>query len=257
MIRRDKRQRTKRRIVFVLILLFFSTGFLFQPVLAKKIQVERTIASESVSTALEQAEANIREASPAPVTVNTSSQYLDLVNKTHPLASDYVPPDLVEVTSAAPNMNCTKLRAPAAEAFEQLVAAAAADGHTIVLRSGYRSYDTQKKLFNSYVKRDGQPAAEQYSAPPGCSEHQLGLAVDVTSPSVNYKLDYRYGSTPEGKWLAENAHRFGFIVRYLEGKQDITGYVYEPWHIRYLGSTDAATEIYQQNLALEEYLDAD
>lgn len=248
MIRRNKRQRTQRRIIFVIVLLLFSTGFLFYPVLNKRIEAKRV---DSVPASFAQIESDMLDI--PPPSANTES-YLDLVNKTHPLPADYVPPDLTEVTAVAPGVTCTQLRKPAAEAFAQLTDAAAANGYTLVLRSGYRSYETQKKLFAGYVKRDGQNAAEQYSAPPGCSEHQMGLAVDVTSPSVNYKLDHNFGSTAEGSWLAENAHRFGFIIRYLEGKQDITGYIYEPWHIRYVGKKPAA-EIYQQNVTLEEYLE--
>lgn len=248
MIRRNKRQRTQRRIIFVIVLLLFSTGFLFYPVLNKRIEAKRV---DSVPASFAQIESDMLDI--PPPSANTES-YLDLVNKTHPLPADYVPPDLTEVTAVAPGAPATQLSAPAAAAFEQLSASAEAEGYTILLQSGYRSYERQKKLFAGYVKRDGQNAAEQYSAPPGCSEHQMGLAVDVTSPSVNYKLDHNFGSTAEGSWLAENAHRFGFIIRYLEGKQDITGYIYEPWHIRYVGKKPAA-EIYQQNITLEEYLE--
>lgn len=248
MIRRNKRQRTQRRIIFVIVLLLFSTGFLFYPVLNKRIEAKRV---DSVPASFAQIESDMLDI--PPPSANTES-YLDLVNKTHPLPADYVPPDLTEVTAVAPGAPATQLSAPAAAAFEQLSASAEAEGYTILLQSGYRSYERQKKLFAGYVKRDGQNAAEQYSAPPGCSEHQMGLAVDVTSPSVNYKLDHNFGSTAEGSWLAENAHRFGFIIRYLEGKQDITGYIYEPWHIRYVGKKPAA-EIYQQNVTLEEYLE--
>lgn len=248
MIRRSKRQRIQRRIVFVIILLLFSTGFLFYPVLNKRIEAKRT---DSVPISLGQLESDLRD---VPASSAEADLYLDLVNKTHPIPADYVPDDLTEVTAVAPGVTCTQLRKPVAEAFAQLTNAAAIDGYTLVLRSGYRSYETQQKLFAGYVKRDGQNAAEQYSAPPGCSEHQIGLAVDVTSPSVNYKLDHNFDSTAEGNWLAENAHRFGFIIRYPDGKQDITGYIYEPWHIRYVGNEPAA-EIYQQNVTLEEYLE--
>ncbi len=247
MIRRNKRQRTQRRIIVVIILLLFSTGFLFYPVLNKRIEAKRV---DPIPSSLEQIEADIRE---IQLPSADTEIYLDLVNKTHPLPADYVPSDLTEVAAVAPGVTCTQLRTPAAEAFAQLLNAAAFDGYTLVLRSGYRSYETQQKLFDGYVKKDGQNAAEQYSAPPGCSEHQMGLAVDVTSPSVNYKLKRNFGSTAEGSWLAENAHRFGFIIRYLDGKQDITGYIYEPWHIRYVG-IQPATEIYRQNITLEEYL---
>ena len=120
-------------------------------------------------------------------------------------------------------------------------------GFTINLVSSYRSYDYQKNLYNNYVKKHGQEKADTFSARPGHSEHQTGLAFDVG------KIDDNYGDTPAGKWLAKNAHKYGFIIRYPKGKEGITGYKYEPWHIRYLG-LDNAEKVYQSGLCLEEYL---
>ena len=108
-------------------------------------------------------------------------------------------------------------------------------------------------IYVAEVFIEGEAAAGKYSAKPGQSEHQTGLAVDVSSESVDYLLSDDYGETKEGKWLAENAHRFGFIVRFPRGKEDITGYQYEPWHIRYVGLT-AAKEIHAEGITLEEYL---
>jgi D-alanyl-D-alanine carboxypeptidase len=127
------------------------------------------------------------------------------------------------------------------------------DGVELKMTTAYRSYDFQKILYDSYVSREGEAAANKYSAKPGQSEHQTGLAADVSSPSVDYQLSNDYGRTAEGKWLAENAHRFGFIIRFPEGKEEITGYQHEPWHIRYVGRA-AAKEIYERNLTLEEFL---
>ncbi len=132
-------------------------------------------------------------------------------------------------------------------ALSTLQQAAKKEGYSIPLISGFRSYNTQKRLYNNYVARDGEALANTYSAKPGQSEHQTGLAFDVG------KLDNNYGETKEGIWLKENAHRFGFIIRYLKGKEDITGYQYEPWHIRYVGES-IANEIYQRQITLEEYL---
>lgn len=120
-------------------------------------------------------------------------------------------------------------------------------GHNIYLVSGYRSYNHQKNLYNNYVKRNGQAIADTFSAKPGHSEHQTGLAFDVG------KVSDSYGETEAGKWLAKNAHLYGFIIRYPKGKEEITGYKYEPWHIRYLG-VDIATKVYESGLCLEEYL---
>ena len=136
--------------------------------------------------------------------------------------------------------------ATANQALINLQNAASESGYNIPLLSGFRSYETQQTLYNNYVARDGVALADTYSARPGHSEHQTGLAFDVG------KIDNGYGDTDEGKWLATHAHEYGFIIRYLKGKEDITGYMYEPWHIRYVGSV--ATNIYQANITLEEYL---
>ncbi len=122
--------------------------------------------------------------------------------------------------------------------LENLVAAAKANGLTINLQSGYRSYDFQKVLYNGYVKQQGQAMADLQSARPGYSEHQTGLAVDVggaSNPSCN--ISECFAATPEGRWLSTNAFKYGFIIRYPQGRESVTGYEYEPWHLRYVGTT--------------------
>ena len=180
---------------------------------------------------------------------------LILVNKKHPIVKDYKPADLVKIKYfVSDRSEATRyMRAEAAEAFHNLVDKAAANGIELKMTTAYRSYNFQKILFDNYVAKEGEEAANQYSARPGQSEHQTGLSVDVSSPSVGYQLSDDYGNTEEGKWLAGNAYRFGFIIRFPKGKEEITGYQYEPWHIRYVGLT-AAKEIYEQDLKLEEYL---
>jgi len=136
------------------------------------------------------------------------------------------------------------------EAYNQLLklSSDAADiGYSIPLISGFRSYSDQKIIYYNYVSIYGQAQTDTFSARPGTSEHQTGLAFDVG------KIDDNYGDTKEGIWLAENAHKYGFIIRYPKEKQHITGYKYEPWHIRYLG-VDLATKVYNSGLTLEEYL---
>ena len=155
-----------------------------------------------------------------------------LVNKTHPLPESYGGTDPV-----------------AYAALQQLQQNAAQAGYAMPLISGYRSYEYQVTLYNNYVARDGQAAADRYSAKPGYSEHQSGLCFDVGS------IDNDYGTTAAGKWLNAHAHEYGFIIRFPDGKENITGYMYEPWHIRYVG-VEIATDIYQQQLTLEEYLGA-
>jgi len=135
----------------------------------------------------------------------------------------------------------------ATNALYELQNAASLAGFSMPLLSGYRSYYTQQYLYNSYVDTYGRDLADTFSARPGYSEHQTGLAFDVGS------IDDYYGDTAPGIWLKENAHYYGFIIRYPKGKEYITGYKYEPWHIRYLG-VDIATDIYNKGITLEEYL---
>ena len=183
------------------------------------------------------------------------SEYLILVNKTYGLDESYEPDDLKLVSYRAEDRSAKyqNLRAEAAEAFDQLAQEAKGSGLTIVVTTGYRPYSYQKQLHDTYLASNGETWTENFSAEPGHSEHQTGLAADVSTPSADYELKQAFAKTDEGIWLAQNAHRFGFIIRYPEGKEDITGYKYEPWHIRYVG-IEAATEIYNDNLTLEEYL---
>lgn len=142
----------------------------------------------------------------------------------------------------------------ARDAFNELTAAAALDGFKFDAFSKYRSYDRQVELYDAYVKRDGKKAADTYSARPGYSEHQTGLAFDIgeVGNTAAY-ADNKFANTAAGKWIAKNAHKYGFIMRYPKGKDDVTGYMYESWHFRYVGKK-IATEIYNNNETLEEYL---
>lgn len=153
-----------------------------------------------------------------------------LVNKKHPLPPSF---GALDPTAAA--------------ALAQLQSAAQNAGHAIPTMSGFRTYDYQVTLYNRYVAQDGQAAADTYSARPGFSEHQTGLVFDVGA------IDNNFGNTAAGRWLRDHCHEFGCIIRYPQGKENITGYMYEPWHIRYVGVSVAA-EIYQRGITLEEYL---
>ena len=162
-----------------------------------------------------------------------------VANKEIPLPSDYNPGLQPEVI----------------EAYQQMFRDGAERGLDFVLVSDFRTYQYQEQLYNNYVARDGQEAADQYSARPGHSEHQTGLAVDVGSTDSASNLTVEFGDTPEYEWMKDVAHENGFIVRYPEGKEHITGYQYEPWHLRYIG--DEAEAIYESGLSLEEYLGID
>ena len=127
-------------------------------------------------------------------------------------------------------------------------------GIQLYAMSGYRSYNTQAALYKGYVRNYGEASANKFSAKPGQSEHQTGLVMDISSKSVKYGLYESFGDTIEGIWVANNAHRYGFIVRYPKGKEDITGYMYEPWHLRYLG-VELATKVFESGLTLDEYFE--
>lgn len=181
-----------------------------------------------------------------------------LVNKQFALPSNYTPSDLVN-----PNVpfifkgqsEKRKMRKEAAKALEDLFAGAEKDGISLLGVSAYRSHETQKALFNNYIQKDGEQKALTYSAQPGHSEHETGLAIDVTGGDGKYAAEDGFANTKESAWLSKHAAEYGFIIRYLKGKESVTGYQYEPWHIRYVGK-QAAKEIASKGIALEEYMNA-
>jgi LAS superfamily LD-carboxypeptidase LdcB len=157
-----------------------------------------------------------------------------IVNKSYPLPKDYRP-DNDELTPETSN------------AFEKMRVDAQAEGLNLYISSGFRSYEYQAQLYQRYADRDGYEKADTYSARAGYSEHQTGLAFDLNT------IDDSFANTPEGKWVAENCWKYGFILRYPKGKEAQTGYQYEPWHLRYVGE-DMAKKVYDSGLCLEEYL---
>lgn len=186
---------------------------------------------------------------------------LDVIcNKVRKLPSDYAPTDLVKITdfpTVLENPEVNQIRKVAYDSLVELVAACKEEtGIQLYGRSGYRSYNTQVALYNGYVANHGKEAADKFSARPGASEHQTGLAIDVTSKNMNYQLDTNFIDFEEGKWLADNAYKYGFIIRFPEGQESITGYIYEPWHIRYLGK-ELAKEVFDSELTFEEYMFGD
>lgn len=154
-----------------------------------------------------------------------------IANKSYPLPSTYNPGDLTSEVK---------------EAFSKMQKAAASEGLNIYISSGFRSYERQVTVYNSYVQKDGKELADTYSSRPGYSEHQTGLCFDLNS------IDDSFGNTAESAWVDKHAHEYGFIVRFPKGKDSATGYQYEPWHLRYVG-VDMATKIYNSGLSLEEY----
>ncbi len=183
-----------------------------------------------------------------------------VVNKLNPIQpQSYVPDDLVlpNVSQRVPGVEQMKLRSEAAAAIEKMFAGAADDGYNLQITTAFRGYNYQNTLYSGYVSSQGQAAADAQSARPGYSEHQTGWAADIRSadnPSTCY-LEACFGDMAEGKWLAEHAHEYGFLLRYPADKTAVTGYMYEPWHFRYIG-LDLAAEMRAQNITtLEEFFD--
>jgi zinc D-Ala-D-Ala carboxypeptidase len=197
------------------------------------------------------------EESPEIIQTKDMDGYLILVNKENALEPDYSPEDLrlIQVMDASNNPNSTLyLRERAADMVEELFRAAEKDGLLLLACSGYRSYETQERLHQSYVERYGQEEANRFSARAGYSEHQTGLAVDISTNSIDGQIDVEFSNTAEGQWVKENAHVFGFIIRYPEGREEDTGYMYEPWHLRYVG-IHTATIIFQNGWTFEDYFE--
>ncbi|GGK07781.1 hypothetical protein GCM10007063_32860 [Lentibacillus kapialis] len=188
--------------------------------------------------------------------INNPHDILVLVNKDHALPEGFEPINLVVPDVRFPFEDFLpkkQMRQVAATAMEDMFRAADNAGLELYAQSGYRSYDRQDAIFAANVREHGEKAANNVSARPGESEHQTGLTMDVTSPDINFKLTVAFGKTDEGKWLKKHAAEYGFIIRYPKGKEDITQYQYEPWHLRYVGE-EAATDIMEQGITLEEYL---
>lgn len=216
-------------------------------------QEESAIQESSVDSAAEQA----AQAKLEQIRKDAEKGMLILVNKEHHVDKEFVPEDLAPIKyyAADRSSSCRYMREEAAQHFHMLVEAAAEDGFDIVMTTAYRSYGFQEILWNNNVIEKGsEEEANKTSARPGESEHQTGLAVDISTAEIDYRISYDFAETGAGQWIEENAHKFGFILRYLEGKTDITGYSYEPWHIRYVGVT-AAADIHERGITLEEYLE--
>ncbi|TRZ38577.1 D-alanyl-D-alanine carboxypeptidase family protein [Niallia circulans] len=183
---------------------------------------------------------------------------LALVNKEYYLPSDYEPKDLVRPDVAFSfgdeDIEKSHMRKEAAEALADMFNGAKDEGLILYASSGYRSYDRQAAVFKQEVANVGEENAEQAVAIPGSSEHQSGLAMDITSQKQNFLLTEEFGEDKEGKWLMANAYKYGFILRYPKDKVDITQYEYEPWHYRYVGK-DAAKVMQDKDWTLEEYFE--
>ena len=223
------------------------------------------------------------------LTTNLQAQYLLLMNKDKSLGADYVPASLSRLTCPTHYDEELEMESRAAEALIQMYREMQADGidiEKLMVTSAYRSYEYQRLTYNAHLRKemegisveainclgedyirttywdrnknalseaDARKVVQSYSAQPGQSEHQTGLCIDFITPEMDDKLTVLFEETEAFEWLSKNAYRFGFILRYPEGKTQITGYTYEPWHYRFVGR-EAATNMYFANLTLEEYL---
>lgn len=250
------------------ILSFMLISLLLNGVLYGGVKMYNTKREEKKTSEVENGEpkidnpnipSNPEPSNPEPDTPRTSKgfkieekdgvTYVDgylLVNKTYPLPQNYVPTNThVEVTSD----NCKEcINEEAYTAYKNMRADAGKENLSLWIASGYRSYKYQNGLYNMYVNNSGKAAADTYSARPGHSEHQSGYAFDLNS------VNDSFANTKEGKWVAENCQKYGFIIRYPKGKDNETGYKYESWHLRYVG-TELATILYNGGdwITMEDY----
>ena len=182
-----------------------------------------------------------------------------LINKNNPIDEDYIPEDLVYTDNNEnnfhnyydPTLKPCVIR-EVYEFFCKLQESASKEGLSIVIDNGYRSYDYQTLIFDRISEEKGLDYAFSYVALPGTSEHQSGLAIDVAYYKDGVFRDSIDEESKEYMWMINNAHKYGFILRYPKGKEEITGYSFEPWHFRYVG-VDLAQELHDNNLTLEEY----
>lgn len=176
-----------------------------------------------------------------------SKDFLVNVNKYYYLPQDYEPSDLVVIDSKYGFPG--KIREEVYKAYVEMEKEARKEGLSLEVNSAYRSYQRQVELYSAYSNIDGQDVADTYSARPGFSDHQSGCAMDILSPGYDFGDFYR---SKEAEWLAANSYKFGFIIRYPLNKEEVTGYKYEPWHLRYLGKK-VAREVYEKKLSYDEY----
>ena len=180
------------------------------------------------------------------------SDYVQLANASNLLDEKYVPSDLVKIKAKKTSSTAIQMRQAASDALSKMFEDALAQGLTLYAHSGYRSYGTQRTMYNNRLQQNGGKD-DGYVTKPGASDHQTGLGVDVISKAwIGEKFNSGFAQTPEAQWMAANCANYGFVIRYPEDKVDITGIAYEPWHLRYVGVA-AAQYMTNQGLTLEEF----
>lgn len=217
---------------------------------AKELATNSQVLEQEISTVSNEEEVDMELNHIKELVKNNKNGIAKLVNKENGLKSSYEPSDLVE-----PNVNSIKnniyLSKSATNDLEKMFKDAKEEGMNLYLISGYRSSSYQAKLYSNALIRKGKEYTQKYVSKANHSEHQTGLAVDISAKSIGYQLSQSFETTKEGKWLEKNAHKYGFILRYKKDRVEDTGYGFEPWHFRYVGY-DIAKYIYENDLILED-----
>jgi D-alanyl-D-alanine carboxypeptidase len=249
--------KTKLVVFPILALVFIGAGIGISVALKKDDPKNKKLEVESAQSNVTEVDPKNEQTQEVELNITSADSQYVLVNKKFGLEPvDYRPEDLVipKVNLTASDSNDEKsVRELITPNLEEMLTAAKKVNLDLTMNSGFRSSKLQAFYFNNYVKQSGLEAAKRYSAEPGHSEHQTGLSFDLSYTDRKCYLDACFGETDAGVWLAENAHSYGFILRYPKDKEEITGYQYEPWHFRFVGK-DIATEIFDQKLSYEEYL---
>lgn len=262
--RKNTGTRIIRRVIFALILLII-VGFAIYGVRLyldnqHKIQLENEAQAALLAKEAKKKEPvyiTLPGATPVRALVedySLTSSIWKLVNKTNPIPLDYVPAPIVipDIPTATNKSDAERsIRSDIAAPMKSMFDAASTAGYSLMIASGYRSSALQRSYFNSLASALGATVANQSIALPGQSEHQTGLAADISTVSRNCYVSTCFADTNEGIWLANNSYKYGFILRYPKGKESITQYQYEPWHFRYVG-IELATAIHQSGLTFDE-----
>lgn len=186
-----------------------------------------------------------------PVDITSDNSITRLISTTFPIDKTYVPSDLIEINVIRKN-GTPKLREEATNALEEMIQASEEAGLKVRVLSAYRSYAEQESLYSYYYNTYGEEWASEIDDHPGASEHQLGLAVDLTQEYSNCDLQACFADTEVYAWLSKHAYEYGFIERYPEEKKEVTGIIYSSWHYRYVGKEEAK-KLYESQLTMEEY----
>ena len=240
----DFKKKKKDGVIFALLIVIVISGALI-------LGRDKIFTSEADNNIHLEDESNVVTEGETEKASDNNEELEKLLN----ISSDYVPDELVlsEIDFVS-YIETRYLAKSTAEAAKAMFEAAKEDGITLLGASGYRSYEVQESLYNSRVVNEGQEEADRYTAKPGQSEHQTGLALDILSEDYQ-DMDDNFDSTEAYAWLKENCYKYGFILRYMKGKENITGFLYEPWHYRYIGNSEVAKEIMDRNLTFEQYIE--